>query len=381
MKGFIRLTRSLVVMLAAVFLFVGTVEAAGHQTIWINYLYTTMSNSAIVINGTTWVPLKKLASDMSFNLTFEAATRSITLIRPGQQAKFQMGSKSGVVNGKSVSLSNSIRIIKNTAHVPLVSMVRALGATPLFEKESGNLQIVDKPRFVSLSKAGRTYWVSQESGELYRMLPTSAKPEMLSKFPIKPRTSGSLSIKQVSKDTDLVLLHSRYISMFNEFDNSYQALISKDTVVKQMEYHYVGQYFKDQYGSKISSTQIYMTDGLNVQYINQDGTLGKLYELEKSTENKGPFLVEYATPKILLVRSTSTTALVAMNLIKGTSENLTQTLIPVENRKEWDRADPNDPYVLSRMLRLQADDGKELTFTFTTLITDKANKERYKYAE
>ncbi|MDQ0192482.1 copper amine oxidase N-terminal domain-containing protein [Paenibacillus wynnii] len=380
MKGFRNSAKSLAVLLAAIFLFGGTAEAAG-QTIWINYMYTSMSNHAIVLNGTTWVPLKKLASDMSYNLTWDSTTRSITLIRPGQQAGFQIGSKTGVVNGKSVSLSNNIRIIKNTAHVPLVSMVRALGATPLLEKESGNLQIVDKLRFVSLSTAGRTYWVSQESGELYRMLPTSAKPELLIKFPIKPRTSGSLSIRQVSKDTDLVLLNSRYISMFNEFDNSYQALVTRDTVVKQMEYHYVGQYFKDQYGSKISSKQIYMTDGLNVQYINQDGTLGKLYELEKSTESKGPFLVEYATPKILLVRSTSTTALVAMNLVKGTSENLTQTLIPLENRKEWERADPNDPYVLSRMLRLQADDGKELTFTFTTLITDKANKVRYKYEE
>ena len=381
MKGICRWTQSFAILFVVVLFYAGRAEAAGHQTIRINYMDTSLSGSSLMIEGTTWVPLRILAAEMSYKTTWDLNKKSITLIRPGQEAQFQMRSKIVKVNGNQVSLSSALRTLKNTTYVPLVPTLKALGATPLLEKESGILQIVDKPHFVSLSIVGRTYWVSQESGELYRMFPTSKKPELVTKFALKAGTMGYLKVKQVSKEIDLVQLNARYTAMFNEFDNSYQALVTKERVIKQMDYHYVGPYFQKSYSSKITSSQIYMTDGLNVQYINNEGTLGHLYELDKTSGDKGPFIVEYATPKILLVRSTSSTALVVMNLAKGTSENLTHTLITTEDQKEWERADPNDSYVLTRMLRLQCDDDTNLIFTYTTLLTDKMIKVKYKYTE
>ncbi|MCL6604199.1 MAG: copper amine oxidase N-terminal domain-containing protein [Paenibacillus sp.] len=381
MKEIKKVTKSIMMMLAALFIFTGTADAAGPQTIRLDYRDTFLGNSSVKLNGTTWVPLKELAFVLSYNTTWDPATRSITLIRPRQKVTLQVGSKVSKVNGKTVILSGSIRILKSTTYVPLVSMVKALGASTLLEPESGDLHIVDKSRFVFLPTTGRTYWVSRESGELFRMLSTAKEPELLNKLPLKPNTSGYVGIKQVSKESDLVILDSEYVAMFNAFDNSYQTLVTKGKVVKQMNYHYVGPYIRDLYGPKITSPQIYMTDGLDVQYINKDGTLGKLYELDKTTDDKGPFLVEYATSKILLVRSTTSTALVAIDITKGTSENLTQTLITTEDQKEWETADPRDQYVLSRELRLESDDGKELMFTYTTLFTDKAYKVTYKYVE
>jgi hypothetical protein len=132
-----------------------------------------------------------------------------------------------------------------------------------------------------------------------------------------------------------------------------------------MDSHFIITSYK--HAPQLKTTQLYLTDGRNVQYINGDGSLGKLYVLEKLTGQTGDLTVDYATADIVLVRSVGTTMLYAITAGSGESINLSKKLINVEDSKEWDRADGKDSFILTKMLVLTNRKENVLTFTYTPL--------------
>ncbi len=163
--------------------------------------------------------------------------------------------------------------------------------------------------------------------------------------------------------------------MFNDMVNNYQVLVQAGTILKQMDYHLnTPSYIHE---PLITTSQLFMTDGQNVQYINQDGSLSKLFEMEKLTGHTGTFTVEYAEEDILLARLKDNTQLFAIIIATGEVTNLSELLISSEDRKDWDRADGSDRYVLSKMLVLKRRDGNVFTFTYTPLIDGNAKKVTY----
>ncbi|MNE65002.1 hypothetical protein D3C80_1604470 [compost metagenome] len=135
--------------------------------------------------------------------------------------------------------------------------------------------------------------------------------------------------------------------------------------MKQMDYHYSGaSYIK---APLLKTTQLYMTDGGSIQYINSDGSLGKLFDLETITGTEGNYSVEYAADDIILVRLMANTRLYAIHTASGVSTNLSEELISSEDRKEWDRADGTDSFYLTKMLVLKKREGDVMTFTYATL--------------
>lgn len=351
-------------------------SAQAESQIQFNYKETGISSKQVIAENTTFVPLKSLADVMGYTLSWDQQSKTAKLVRPEREVVIIVSSKNSKVNGSIIGLSKQPRIIKGSVCVPLVSVVNLLGGKIGVDKE-GNIQIVDEPRFVTASVQGRSYWVSQKNGDLYYRDSVAGKPVRIGQLPLSESAyNHGFGIKSFDNGTDLLQLTDNHYAMFTDSSNSYQALVQVGTILKQMDYHYITAAYP--HAPQVQSTQLFMTDGKNVQYISKDGRLGKLFELEKLTGTSGDFTVEYAAADVTLIRSLNTTQLFAINSSTDEVTNLSERLISSEDRKDWDQVtDSRDPYVLSKMLVLKNRAGNVLTFNYTPLIDGYAKKVTY----
>lgn len=367
-------------ILAVVALSIGTVSgsasALAESYILLNDKDTGLSTTQIISESTTLVPLKSLAANMGYTLAWDQNSKTAKLVRPEREVIFTVGSTTSKVNGAALVLSKSPRILKGSVYVPLVSAVKALGGKAIFNHMDGNIHLVDEPRFTVATVQGRAYWVSQKNGDLYYRDSLAGKPESIGKLPLTGSPyNHAFEIKKLGNGTDLLQLIDSHYAMFNDMVNNYQVLVQGGTILKQVDYHInTASYI---HAPQVKTSQLFMTDGQNVQYINQDGSLGKLFELEKMTGHSGTFTVEYAEKDLALVRLKDNTQLFAINIATDEITNLSERLISTEDRKDWDRADGSDPYVLSKMLVLKSRAGNVLTFNYTPLIDGNPKKVTY----
>lgn len=354
----------------------GSASALAESHILLNDKDTVMSSNQLIKESTTLVPLKSLASEMGYALVWDQKSKTAKLVRPEREVVFTVSSTTSKVNDSILSLSKSPRIIKGSVYVPLVSAVSALGGKAIYNNSDGNIHIVDEPRFTVASVQGRSYWVSQKNGDLYYRDSLAGKPVQIGKIPfIDSPYNHAFEITKLGNGTDLLQLIDSHYAMFTDMVNNYQVLVQAGTILKQMDFHLnTPSYIHE---PQLKTTQLFMTDGQNVQYINQDGSLGKLFELEKLTEHTGTFTVEYAEKDLVLVRLNDNTQLFAINIATEEVTNLSELLISSEDRKDWDRADGSDRYILSKMLVLKKRDGNILTFNYTPVIGGNAKKVTY----
>lgn len=367
---------SIGILAAAIALSPGTVSAAADSHILLNYKETLLGSSQVVTGGTTLVPLQQLAQTMGYALSWNQSTKSAKLVRPGREVTMTAGVITSTINGKASALTKAPLILKGKIYVPLVSAVSALGGKAVYDKSSDSLNIVDELRYSVASAQGRVYFVSQKNGDIFYSASSAGKPVLIGELPLAdlPYTHA-LEIKNVGKGYDLLLLTDNHYAMFNDFSNGYQALIQGGKILKQMDYHYSGaSYIK---APLLKTTQLYMTDGGSIQYINSDGSLGKLFDLETITGTEGNYSVEYAAEDIILVRLMTNTHLYAIHTASGVSTNLSKELISTEDHKEWDRADGTDSFYLTKMLVLKKREGDVMTFTYATLPDGKVKTVTY----
>ena len=326
----------------------------------------------MITENTTFVPLKSLADAMGYTLSWDQPSKTAKLVRPEREVIFTAGTLKSKVNEAVVTLTKSPRIIKGSVYVPLISAVSVLGGKAGLNKTDGVIQIIDEARLVSASVDGRSYWISQKNGDLYYRATETGKPVIIGRLPFKESAYNyAFEIEKMGNGTDLLQLTDNHYAMFTDFNSSYQVLVKAGTILKQMDYHYNNSAYI--HAPQVPYTQVYMTDGKNVQYITKDGGLGKLFEMEKLTGATGDFIVEYAAEDVALIRLLDTTHLYLVYSISGEIINLSEQLITGEDRKEWDRVnDGRDPYVLTRMLVLKSRKGNVMTFTYTPILEEKA---------
>ncbi|WP_342563142.1 copper amine oxidase N-terminal domain-containing protein [Paenibacillus sp. FSL R7-0345] len=364
------------ILAAAIALSPGAASAAADSVIQLNYKETSLGSSQVVTSGTTLVPLQQLAETMGYALTWNQSTKSAKLIRPGHEVTLTAGTVNATVDGNASTLAEAPRILKGKIYVPLVSAVSLLGGKTVYDKDSNRLNIVDELRYSVASTQGRTYWVSQKNGDVFYSASVTGKPVLIGALPFTDLIyTHSLAVKNVGKGTELLLLTDNHYAMFNDFSNSYQVLIRNGKILKQMDYHYMAKsYIK---APLLKTGQLYMTDGGSVQYINADGSPGKLFDLQSITGTEGNYTIEYAAEDIILARLMTSTQLFAIHTASGTSVNLSQQLISAGDRKEWDRADGSDDFYLTKMLVLKKREGNVMTFTYATLPDGKVKTVTY----
>ncbi|WP_042195923.1 copper amine oxidase N-terminal domain-containing protein [Paenibacillus camerounensis] len=364
------------ILAAVIALSPGSAAAAADSAIMLNYKETSMGSSQVVTAGTTLVPLQQLALNMGYSLSWDQTAKSAKLVRPGREVALTAGTVSATVDGTASSLTKAPRILKGKIYVPLVSAVSLLGGKTVYDKSSNSLNIVDELRYSVASSQGRTYWVSQNNGDVFYSTSASGKPVLIGELPSADLIyTHSLEVKNVGKGTELLLLTDNHYAMFNDFSNSYQVLIQNGKILKQMEYHYIiRSYIK---APLLTTSQLYMTDGGSVQYINADGSPGKQFNLEAITGTEGQYTIEYAAQDIILARLITNTQLYAINTASGAVTNLSEQLISAGDRKEWDRADGSDDFYLTKMLVLKKREGNVMTFTYATIPDGKVKTVTY----
>lgn len=335
----------------------GSASAQADKQIQFNYKEIGISSKQVIAENTTFVPLKSLADAMGYTLSWDQKLKTAKLVRPEREVIFTAGATTSKVNGGAMGLTKSPRIIKGSLYVPLVSAVSVLGGKAGLNKTDGIIHIVDEPRFVAASVEGRSYWISQKNGDLYYRATAAGKPVIIGQLPLKGSAyNHGFEIKKFGNGKYLLQLTDNHYAMFNDFSNSYQVLVQAGTIIQQMDYHYMISAYP--HAPQVPSTQVYMTDGKNVQYITKDGGLGKLFEMEKLTGATGDFIVEYAAEDVALVRLLDTTQLYIVYSSTGEIVNLSEQLITSEDRKEWDKVnDGRDQYILSRMLGMKSRKG------------------------
>lgn len=350
----------------------GSVSAQAESQIQFNYKEIGISSKQVIAENTTFVPLKSLADAMGYTLSWDQPSKTARLVRPEREIVCTVGSFTSKVNEGVVGLTKSPRIIKGSVYVPLISAVSVLGGKAGLNKTDGVIQIVDEAKLVSASVDGRSYWISQKNGNLYYRATSAGKPVIIGQLPFKESDYNyAFEIKKIGNGTDLLQLTDNHYAMFTDFNSSYQVLVKAGNILKQMDFHYNNSAYI--HAPQVPSTQFYMTDGKNVQFITKNGDLGKLFEMEKLTGTTGDFIVEYASEDVALIRLLDTTHLYLVYSSTGEIISLYEKLITSEDRKEWDRVnDGRDPYVLTRMLVLKSRKGDVLTFTYTPILEEKA---------
>lgn len=77
----------------------------------------------VIEDGTTMVPLKKLAEEMGMNVVWDGAAKTITVKKEGTAIVFRINSDKAYVNGIQMTMDKPAKIIDNSAMIP-VSFIR-----------------------------------------------------------------------------------------------------------------------------------------------------------------------------------------------------------------------------------------------------------------
>lgn len=80
-----------------------------------------------VVNGRTMVPYRDIAESINGKVSWDKATKTVTVTRGKEQVKLTIGSKAGKVNGKSVTLDAAAIEEKGRTLVPLRFINEAFG--------------------------------------------------------------------------------------------------------------------------------------------------------------------------------------------------------------------------------------------------------------
>jgi thiol-disulfide isomerase/thioredoxin len=113
----------------------------GSTQVKINDQLITMEAPPYIKNGRTMVPIRIIAEAFCCTVDFDPPTRQITIRSREKSISLQIGSKSTLVNGKTMDLDAPPEIKKGRTFLPLRFIVEALGAKINWNAKLGEIQI------------------------------------------------------------------------------------------------------------------------------------------------------------------------------------------------------------------------------------------------
>jgi peptide/nickel transport system substrate-binding protein len=82
-----------------------------------------------IVNDRTFVPFRAIFEKMGAEVSFDAATKTVSATRDGKEVKLQIGSSTGYVNGASTALAAAPYIKDDRTMIPLRFVSEAFGAS------------------------------------------------------------------------------------------------------------------------------------------------------------------------------------------------------------------------------------------------------------
>lgn len=101
-------------------------QANQNVTIYINGKLTNFNPNPVIINGVTYVPIKKTSEAIGASYWYNSDSNTIGINHNGTDVAFVAGSTTARVNGQKVTIQAS-RVINNTTYVPIRFFSQTLG--------------------------------------------------------------------------------------------------------------------------------------------------------------------------------------------------------------------------------------------------------------
>jgi len=96
-------------------------------------------------NGRTLVPFRAIAAALQADVSFDAATRTVTVVRGGTTVELTLGDDTAYVNGAAVKLDVAAEAVKGRTVIPLRFLGEAFGADVQFDAETQSVIITEVP--------------------------------------------------------------------------------------------------------------------------------------------------------------------------------------------------------------------------------------------
>ncbi len=96
----------------------------------------------VIIDGTTFVPLRSVFEALGAAIHWDGATRTVTVRRGSRSVQVQIGSHTGWVNDRPVWLEQPARLINDRTYIPLRFVSEALGATVRWNEAAFAVEIL-----------------------------------------------------------------------------------------------------------------------------------------------------------------------------------------------------------------------------------------------
>ncbi len=110
---------------------------------YVNGKETKFDVAPVVKEGRTLVPFRGIAESLNAEVTWDAATKTVTVKRDGLEVKFVLGSKVAFVNGKEVALDVPGQVKNNRVLVPMRFLSEGLQSKVVWESETSSVIVID----------------------------------------------------------------------------------------------------------------------------------------------------------------------------------------------------------------------------------------------
>lgn len=144
LKKLISITAALGVTTAAVF---SPGCAYGRDvTVTLNGTTLEFSQQPVIANGTTLVPMRTIFETLGMDVSWNGGDSSVTAVKNGKSAVISVGSKSALINGETVELTEAPIIENGTTLVPLRVISEAMGVDVQWDQENYTVVMTDEDK-------------------------------------------------------------------------------------------------------------------------------------------------------------------------------------------------------------------------------------------
>ncbi|MFC3746151.1 copper amine oxidase N-terminal domain-containing protein [Paenibacillus sp. GCM10012306] len=327
------------------------------------FVYTTAeggqsTSSALIKDGVTYVSSGHWEA-AGLRGVWDQGHKRVEYTGWGKKIAVRIGSKTGVLDGKLVSLGGAPFKTNGQLYVPADFLVKSLeGETVSWDADKKTYTAKEIKSFSSTSAqfGGNTYTVDKKAGRLY-VTDSSGRIRLLANL-------GSELYDMVAFDfqkTPKGLIYLTLTDVYGEphIRNNWYTLIIKDGgVIRQAS---VGYFMRYGNNVKIAGNQLVLTDGKTLRLI-EDGTgnVTQTLDLTKIGGVSDTYLVEGMDDDFLLIRPNQQGFLTLIDRKTGTQTLLYKELLDPEQQNF---AETNDLPFFGDNLKFVKREGNALLFT------------------
>jgi hypothetical protein len=140
----LKLTRYMFVILVAAMMLLPQTTAADERPpiVFVDTVEIDFEVDPQIIDGTTLVQFRPLFEAMGMEISWDGSQRLVTGTKEGLEIKLRIGEEEASVNGKTIELSQSARIIEGNTMVPLRFVAESTGALVYWDGLNREISVV-----------------------------------------------------------------------------------------------------------------------------------------------------------------------------------------------------------------------------------------------